>query len=158
VFAYLRQRILIGTQLFALSAEPVPVYAGISIELQNGADSVATVQSVQQALAAYLWALPPGGPDGGGWPLGRTVMPDELLTQAARVPGVRAVVPPTTLYMQSGSSWVPVPSVPLQVWQVPALQDVSVATDGSAPPLPADGAGGGGSSGPSLVPVVPKCC
>jgi Baseplate J-like protein len=158
VFAYLRQRILIGTQLFALSAEPVPVYAGISIELQNGADSVATVQAVQQALTAYLWALPPGGPDGGGWPLGRTVMPDELLTQAARVPGVRAVVPPATLYMQSGSSWAPVPSVPLQVWQVPALQGVSVATDGSAPPLPADGAGGGDSSGPSLVPVVPKCC
>ena len=157
VFAYLRQRILIGTQLFVLSAEPVPVYAGISIELQNGADSVATVQAVQQALAAYLWALPPGGPDGGGWPLGRTVMPDELLTQAARVPGVRAVVPPATLYMQSGSSWVPVPSVPLQAWQVPALQGVSVATDGSVPPPPAD-ATGGAASGPSLVPVVPKVC
>ncbi len=159
VFAYLRQRILIGTQLFVLSAEPVPIYAGISIELLNGADSVATVQAVQQALASYLWPLPPGGPDGGGWPLGRTVTPDELLTQAARVPGVRAVVPPATLYTRSGSTWMPITSVPLQAWQVPALQGVSVSTDGSAPPAPpADGTGGGGSSGPNLVPVVPKVC
>ena len=159
VFAYLRQRILIGTQLFVLSAEPVPVYAGISVELLNGADSVATVQAVQQALASYLWPLPPGGPDGGGWPLGRTVMPDELLTQAARVPGVRAVVPPATLYTRFGSTWMPVTSVPLQAWQVPALQGVSVATDGSAPPAPpADSMGGGGPSGPNLVPIVPKVC
>jgi hypothetical protein len=157
VFAYLRQRILIGTQLFVLSAEPVLVYVGISIELQTGADSVATVQAVQQALASFLWALPPGGPDGGGWTLGRTVMPDELLTQAARVAGVRAVVPPAVLYTQSGSNWMPVPSVPLQAWQVPALQGVSVATDGSAPPPPAD-AKGSDSTGPNLVPVVPKVC
>ena len=73
VFAYLRQRILIGTQLFVLSAEPVPLYASVSIRLLNNADSVATARGVQQALANYLWALPPGGPDGGGWPLGRTV-------------------------------------------------------------------------------------
>ena len=76
-----------GTQLFVLSAQPVPLYASVSIRLLNNADSVATARGVQQALANYLWALPPGGPDGGGWPLGRAVAPDELRTQAGRVAG-----------------------------------------------------------------------
>jgi hypothetical protein len=157
VFAYLRQRILIGTQLFVLAAEPVPVYASVSIEVLNGADALATTRGVQQALMSYLWPLPPGGPDGGGWPLGRTVMPDELLTQAARVAGVLAA-DQLTLFTQSGTTWASAASVPLKPWQVPALQGVSVVTDGSAPPAPPDGTGGGSSSGQNYVPVVPKVC
>ena len=39
VFAYLRQRILIGTQLFVLSAEPLPIYAGVNVQVLNGADT-----------------------------------------------------------------------------------------------------------------------
>ncbi len=158
VFAYLRQRILIGTQLFVLSAEPVPVYASVSIEVLNGADALATSRGVQQALASYLWPLAPGGPDGGGWPLGRTVAPDELLTQAARVAGVLAA-DRLTLFTQSGTTWAAAANVPLQPWQVPALQGVSVVTDGSAPPVPPDPAGsGGGDAGQSFVPIVPKVC
>ncbi len=156
VFAWLRDRILIGTQLFVLSAEPVPVYAGVNVRLLNGADSVTTAQAVQQALASYLWPLTPGGPDGGGWPLGRTVAPDELLTQAARVAGVLAA-DQVTLYALSGSSWVPTASLPLRPWQVPALQGVSVATDGSVPPPPSDPSAAN-PLGPSLVPIVPKVC
>src|SRR5262249_44110790 len=132
VFAYLRQRILIGTQLFVLSAEPVPVYAGVSIQILAGADTAATVQGVQQVLVSDLWPLPPGGPDGGGWPIGRTVAADELLTQAARVPGVLAA-DRVDLYARAGATWTPMSSVPLKPWQVPALQGVGV---GSPPPAP----------------------
>jgi hypothetical protein len=154
VFDYLRQRILIGTQLFVLSAEPVPLYVGLSIQVLNGADTVATVQGVQQALASYLWALPPGGPESGGWPIGRTVAADELLTQAARVAGVLAA-DTVALYGRSGSAWTRIASLPLKPWQVPALQGVGVVTDGAPPPpdsLP------GNTSGQTLVPVVPKVC
>ena len=136
VFAYLRQRTMIGTQLFVLSAEPVPIYASVSIELLNNADSVATVRSVQQALANYLWALPPGGPEGGGWPIGRTVAPDELLTQVARVAGVLAA-DQLGLYRQTAAGWALIDKLPLKPWQVPALQGVGVVTDGSNPPPPA---------------------
>jgi hypothetical protein len=156
VFAYLRPRILIGTQLFVLAAEPVPVYASVSIELLNGADALTTTRGVQQALASYLWPLAPGGPDRGGWPLGRTVMPDELLTQAARVSGVLAA-DRMTLFARSGTSWAAASLVALKPWQVPALQGVSVVTDGSAPPAPPDVADGG-ASGANFVPVVPKVC
>lgn len=156
VFAWLRQRILIGTQLFVLSAEPVPVYAGVSIELLNGADSLATVRGVQQALASYLWPLPPGGPEGGGWPLGRAVAPDELLTQAARVGGVLAA-DSVALYAQSGTTWTPVASVPLKPWQAPALMGVGVVTDGS-PPAPPSGGPPTSANGETFVPFVPKVC
>jgi predicted phage baseplate assembly protein len=154
VFAYLRQRILIGTQLFVLSAEPVPLYASVSIELLNSADSVAAVRGVQQALANYLWALPPGGPDGGGWPIGRTVASDELLTQSARVAGVLAA-DQLDLYMQSASGWTPVSKATLKPWQVAALHGVGVVTGGSPPPPPA---AAGASSSPTIVPYVPKVC
>ncbi len=151
IFAWLRQRILIGTQLFVLTAEPVPVYVSVSIQVLTGADPLATMRAVQQAIAAYLWALPPGGPAQTGWPLGRTVMPDELLTQAARVAGVQAA-DQATLYWQPGGTWTATSSVPLQLWQVPSLQGVS--TDGSAPPpsvAPTPG-------GQAFVPFVPKVC
>jgi predicted phage baseplate assembly protein len=157
VFAYLRDRVLIGTQLFVLAAEPVPIYASVSVEVLNGADALATTQGVQQALSSYLWPLPPGGPAQGGWPLGRTVMPDELLTQAARVSGVLAA-DQLTLFTQNGTSWASAASVPLKPWQVPALQGVSVVTDGSAPPAPPDGTTDGGGAGGNFVPIVPKQC
>jgi hypothetical protein len=158
VFAWLRQRILIGTQLFVLSAEPVPVYASVSVEVLNGADTLSATRGVQQALASYLWPLPPGGPDGGGWTLGRTVAPDELLTQAARVSGVLAA-DQVVLYAQSGTAWAPVSSVPLKPWQVPALQGVGVSTDGSPPPAPpADAGSASSTAGQTLVPYVPKLC
>jgi predicted phage baseplate assembly protein len=160
VFAWLRQRILIGTQLFVLAAEPVPVYASVSIEVLNGADALATTQGVQQALAAYLWPLPPGGPDQGGWALGRTVASDELQTQAARVSGVLAA-DQVVLYQQSGGTWSAATSVSLKPWQVPALQGVGVSTDGSGPPVPPPLTGGDtgiGPSGQTLVPIVPKIC
>jgi hypothetical protein len=155
VFAYLRQRILIGTQLFVLSAEPVPLYVSVSIRLLNNADSVATVRGVQQALANYLWALPPGGPDGGGWPLGRAVAPDELRTQAGRVAGVLAA-DVVNLYMQTTTAgWTPALTAPLKPWQAPALQGVGVVTDGSSPPPPPAAAA---TSSPNLVPYVPNVC
>jgi hypothetical protein len=84
------------------------------------------------------------------------VAPDELLTQAARVSGVLAA-DSLTLFTQSGSSWAAAASLPLKPWQVPALQGVAVVTDGSAPPAPPDSSGGG-TSGQTLVPVVPKVC
>jgi hypothetical protein len=155
VFAWLRQRILIGTQLFVLSAEPVPVYAGASVELLSGTDPLATTRGVQQALASYLWPLPPGGPAQTGWPLGRTVTPDELLTQAARVAGVQAAEQ-VTLYWRPAGSWTATASVPLRPWQVPSLQGVGVATDGSGPPAPPPDVAGSG--GQTFVPFVPKVC
>lgn len=160
VFAWLQQRILIGTQLFVLAAEPVPVYASVAIQVLNGADALAAAQGVQQALAAYLWPLPPGGPDQTGWPLGRTVASDELLTQAARVAGVLAA-DQVVLYQQGNGAWSAATSVALQPWQVPALQGVGVSTDGSGPPVPPPltGSGSGDTgTGPTLVPIVPKTC
>jgi len=158
VFAYLSQRILIGTQLFVLAAEPVPLYASVSIELLNATQSVATTRAVQQALLNYLWALPPGGPDGSGWPLGRTVAVDELLTQAARAAGVLSA-DQLALYVQSAGVWTPIAkSVALKPWQVPALQGVGVVTDGSIPPAPPAPGGSGSSNNPTIVPYVPQVC
>jgi hypothetical protein len=169
VFAFLRQRVLIGTQLFVLSAEPVPIYVSVSVRTANAADILAVQNAVKGALLSYLWAAPPGGPDAAGWPLGRTVPSDELRTQAGRVAGVLAADDLALFYRVPGSSdWTPAPILPspgsprpavaLKEWQVPALQGVSIVTDGSAAPAPPPAAAPAGAPGPTLVPIVPKVC
>jgi predicted phage baseplate assembly protein len=159
VFAFLRQRALIGTQLFVLAAVPIDIHIGVSIKLRNGLDQLAAIQAMQQTLVSYLWPLPPGGVDGAGWPLGRNVAMDEIRTEAGRAAGVLAV-DGVTLHRRDSGVWSnPVDPVGLKAWEVPRLYSIGVAFDGADPPAPEDAGtapAAGGSSG--LVPVVPSVC
>jgi predicted phage baseplate assembly protein len=164
VFAFLRQRALIGTQLFVLAAVPIDIHIGVSVKLRNGVDQLAATLAAQQALVSYLWPLPPGGADGGGWPLGRAVAMDEMRTEVGRAAGVLAVDGVALYRRDSGGGWSnnPVDPVALNAWEVPRLYSVGVAFDGANPPAPDDRAVGpsgsavGSSSG--LVPVAPSVC
>jgi hypothetical protein len=161
VFSYLGQRTLIGTRLFVLAAVPIDIHIGVSLRLRNGVDQLAATLAVQQALVAYLWPLPPGWVDGGGWPLGRNVVVDEMRTEAGRASGVLAV-DGIVLYRRGSGGWReqdPNPVV-LKPWEVPRLHSVGVAFDGADSPGPDDSAGGSGAAGapPVLVPVVPNVC
>ncbi len=170
VFAYLSQRTLIGTQLFVLAAVPIDIHIGVSLRLRNGVDQLAATLAVQNALVSYLWPLPPGWIDGGGWPLGRAVAGDEMRTEAGRAAGVLAV-DNVALYRRDAGAWSQAPVNPatliaaigLNAWEVPRLYSVGVAFDGADPPGPegANGSGGSGSGSgapPTLVPVVPTVC
>jgi hypothetical protein len=163
VFAFVSQRTLIGTQLFVLAAVPIDLHIGVSVRLRNGVDQLAATLAIQQALVSYLWPLPPGWVDGGGWPLGRNVAVDEIRTEAGRAAGVLAV-DGISLYRRDTGVWReqdPNPVV-LNAWEVPRLYSVGVAFDGAQSPGPNDAAGGSGSGGADgstvLVPVVPNVC
>lgn len=91
VYRYLSERSLIGTELYVLSPEFVPLAVGVVIYVLDPQTQQETEQAVQTALIHYLWALPPGGARGEGWNMGTSVKASELATQVARVPGVRAV-------------------------------------------------------------------
>ena len=118
------------------------------------------------ALAGFTpWRLAPGGLDGQGWPLGRSVRSRELEVEVSRVPGVDEIRG-LRLFRQQGRDWQPLPAIAadgaqvlaLQPWQLPELLSV-VALEGAAAPndlraLPNPFA----EATAVAVPVVPELC
>jgi predicted phage baseplate assembly protein len=90
ISADLDARRVLGTRLIV----EAPFYQRITAEARCTAAPRADVARVQDdALAALYRYLHPlaGGPEGTGWPFGRTVVAGELLALLARVPGVAQV-------------------------------------------------------------------
>ena len=162
VYAWLDARRPLGTELYVIAPDYVPVGVSAAVELVDPASRDAVLEMVSEAIRALLWPLPPGGPDGQGWPLGR-LLDDRLIeTAVARVPGVRNVAPVRMFTQSKRGAWSAVAEdnsgrgrLPLEYWQLPELAMLSVSVgDTSSPTLPPPGASGGGIA----VPVVPELC
>lgn len=168
VFAYLDARILVGTELYVLSPEFVPIAVGVQVRARDAETEQETLAAVRQALVEYLWVLAPGAAEGTGWPMGRSVRGNELATRVARVDGVREVGE-VILYRRVEGVWQtlgPGAEIGLQDYQLPDLLGVTVVTAGT-PGLPgglpgagAGGTGAGGEGGGRVVPapVIPELC
>ena len=169
VHAWLDARRPLATELYVIGCEYVPLALGVGITIRDGFGHDQVINDVREALRRYLWALAPGGPDGGGWPLGRPVGDRELEVAVARVPGV-ATVAGVNLFrrevLRGAERWRLLPrprandavALRLDVWQLPELLGVVVVADG-APPQDlrlGDTAGGAGDEVP--IPVVPEVC
>jgi len=165
VFSYLRSRTLLGTEIYVLSPEFVPIAVSVNVQVLDPQTEQQTLRAVEAALVDYLWPLAPGGPRGEGWPFGGAVSANELMTQVARVAGVRSVVG-LSLFRKDGETWkrqADRQPVSLLSYQLPELLRVSAGTGSSATPeLPAGLApeeeGGGAGAGRVPVPVIPDIC
>ncbi len=164
VHAWLDERRPLATELHVIGCEYVPLGLAAAVQVRDGFDVNQVLHAVRAALRQFLWPLAPGGPDGGGWTLGRAVSDRELEVQAARVPGVGEVAG-VRLFESTGGGWralasrragTPV-SLALSGWQLPELQSVVVVEGDEAPPEPRRPGAGGGTSG-IAVPVVPEVC
>ena len=196
VHTHLGVRRPLTTELYVIGCEYVPLGLSVAIRLLDGfaADGLAVdgrerrpveresvLHAVREALRRFVWPLPPGGIDGGGWPLGRAVRDRELEVVVSRVPGVDSVEG-LNLFTRDGDQWrrlrpsdrcAPV-ALELRPWQLPELLTV-VAVVGDAAPTDlraggrggaggADGVGGDGTGGATAadrifnVPVVPEIC
>ncbi len=162
VHQYLSQRMLLGSELFVLSPEFIPVAITASFEAIDPNQSIAVSQQVEKALHDYLWPLAPGGLQGKGWQFGRSVEASELYTAIARVEGVRAIYQ-IQLYHEVDNEWQqPVDNrVPIPLYGLPELMTVAVSADGENAniTLPAS------TSTPSEetadivpIPVMPEYC
>jgi predicted phage baseplate assembly protein len=128
VARHLDQRRLITTELYVLPPEyrQVSVAAGVVVRDRYQVDAVR--RWVELILRQFLAPLPPYGPDGDGWPLGRTIRRAELEAVAVQVEGVeflegeglRLAVP------DGAGGWREVPTVALERWQVPELAEITV--------------------------------
>ncbi|MEW6218538.1 MAG: baseplate J/gp47 family protein [Thermodesulfobacteriota bacterium] len=169
VFGYLASRKVLGTELYVLSPEFVPMAAAVAMRVRDPQVETETRTAVAAALRDYLWALPPAGPLGQGWPLGAEVDAAELRTQASRVPGVLAVTD-LRLFAQEPrtGTWQEQPGrLPLADYQLPSLAAVETAIGDGPAGIPAvtglagvgaAGAGTGGGGQPVPVPVNPEVC
>lgn len=170
LFNYLLNRILVGTELYVLSPQFVPLAVSILVQVREAQTEQQTLKAVQAAVTEYLWPLAPGGANGEGWALGRAVRANELLTQAARVEGVQSVNAVALFELTSRDGkplWRRLPeaeALDLTGYQLPELMGVraGIGGAGDTPPLPGgigplQGAPGDRGDG-IAVPVIPDVC
>ena len=166
VFNYLLRRVTIGTELYVLSPEFVPLAVSVLIQVKEIETEQQTLQALRQALIDYLWPVPPGGALEAGWPMGDgvAVRANELMTRAARVDGVLAVNG-LRLFRRNAKGWRRLgrnEEIELKKYQLPELLGIRVETGSGAPQLP-DGIGPLEGQAPDRrtgvpVPVIPDVC
>jgi hypothetical protein len=165
VHGYLDERRSIGTELYVIGTEYIAAGVAIGIDVRDGFEREETIAMVRRAVRAFLWPLAPGGADGQGWPLGRTVLAPHIEVAVARVTGV-AAVRGVSLFARRNDDWELAPQVSpgtqgirLDPWQLPELKSILVVAGGDAPgdlravPNPFRDAGVG-----VAIPVVPEVC
>jgi predicted phage baseplate assembly protein len=167
VHAWLDPRRTLGSELYVIAPDYVPMGVSAAVELIDPATRDLVLAAVKEAIRLHLWPLAPGGSDGLGWTLGRAVDDRLIETAIARVPGIRSVAP-VRLFVRSASGrrWQPVPEqsgralLRLKPWQLPDLAMLSVGIGDSADTR-LGGAGDGiddDVNGGIAVPVVPEVC
>ena len=166
VHAWLDERRPLSTELYVIGTDYVPLGVSAAVELIDSSQRDAVLDAVADAIRLHLWPLAPGGPTGGGWPLGRSVDDRLIETAVGRVPGVRAVAPIKLFAQAPGqTAWRQVPEdlsgrahFPVLEWQMPELLMLAVSEgDTASPTLPPVGFGAASSNGVA-VPVVPEVC
>ncbi|WP_431051622.1 baseplate J/gp47 family protein [Roseateles sp. L2-2] len=163
--AHLSVRTPLATELYVIGCDYVAVGISVAVAIRDGYARDQVLLDVRESLRRLLWPLAPGGLDGQGWPLGRSVRSRELEVEVSRVAGVDELRG-LRLFRQAGTEWQPLPAIAadgaqilaLQPWQLPELLSV-VAIEGNAAPtdlraLPNPFA----DADAVAVPVVPELC
>ena len=146
VCAWLDQRRLVTTELYVVPPTYRKVAVSVGLVVKPGFGVEAVRAWVELVLRQYLAPLPPYGPAGEGWPLGRRVHGPELEAAALQVDGVEYLEGlEVARWVEDGSgggSWV-AGTVELEPWEVPELAEITVvegaplaAGEQLAPPAP----------------------
>jgi predicted phage baseplate assembly protein len=152
---YLDVRRLVTTELYVVPPTYRQVAVSIGLAVRAGYQVDAVRRWVDTILRQYLAVLPPLGPDGAGWPLGRAVRIAELEAVAVQVEGVEYVTGSGLGIPDGSGGYKPTDPVLLERWEVPELAALSVVVGAPLPigtpyqPAPLDG---------TLVPLPPDVC
>ncbi len=160
VYDYLLQRLVIGTELYVLSPQFIPLAVSVNVDVLDASTEQQTLRDVESALIDYLWPLAPGGSHGEGWPMGGDVQANELQTQVARVAGVKAVKA-LALFQKTEKGWQRLAkgqALALASYQLPELLGVSASTANGEPGLPGGLQASAKGSRVVPAPVVPQLC
>lgn len=165
VYEYLDARKPLGSELYVLSPQFVPIALSVSIRVVDPTTEQDTIARVNDSLLQYLWTLPPGGPRDRGWAMGGDIDLDELKTVAGRDEGVKKVSGIRLFRQLDDGSWPELSGrvLSLDPYQLPELAAVLTQVGDEQPGIPpiADPAAGGtGTDTPTPVPapVIPDLC
>jgi predicted phage baseplate assembly protein len=157
VCAWLDERRLVTTELYVVPPSYRKVAISVALQVKPGYGAEAVRRWVELVLRQYLAPLPPYGPSGGGWPLGRRVYGPELQAAALQVEGVEFLEELEVAGWDAAtSSWVP-GTVELAPYEVVEVSEIVVVEGSDAPPpgtAPAPAPGGT----PVPVPVIREEC
>jgi hypothetical protein len=129
VASYLDDRRLVTTELYVIPPTYKPIEVSVGVQVRDGYQVDAVRRWVDLIVRQYLSPLPPYGPDGGGWPLGRTVRRAELEAIAVQVEGVEYLV---GLQLAEPASTAVSELVTMRRWEVPKVVNLTVV---AGPPL-----------------------
>jgi hypothetical protein len=157
VCAWLDARRLVTTELNVVPPTYRKVAVSVGVRAKEGYGIEALRRWVELVLRQYLAPLPPYGPGGEGWPLGRRVHGPELEAAALQVEGVEF------LEGLRVAGWVPATgtwqegTVTLRPWEVPHLTELTVIE--GAPLVPGEPLGPPPAAKvPVPFPVIKEVC
>jgi predicted phage baseplate assembly protein len=160
VGAYLNPRRLVTSELYVIPPTYRTIAVSVGVHVREGYQVDAVRRWVEQILHQYLAPLPPYGPAGGGWPLGRAVRRAELEAVCSQVEGVEYVEDELLLAVPSGSTagWTELPLVELEPWELPTIAALTVVSGTPLPPGTGYGPPPETEDDPVLVPLPPDVC
>lgn len=147
--AWLDRWRLVTTELYVIAPTYRRIALSVSVKVSEGFGLDAVRDWVETLLRQYLAPLPPYGPEGRGYPLGRRLLARELEGVAMQVEGVD-YIEKLRLDVEKGADWLPAEVLQLESWEVPEIAAVTVV-DGTTP-LPSPGTG---LNPPPSDPAVP---
>lgn len=163
VCAWLDVRRLVTTELYVIPPTYKRIAVAVGLQAKPGYGIEAVRRWVELVIRQYLAPLPPYGPDGGGWPLGRSVYGPELEAAALQVEGVAFIqCLRLAVWDESNGKWSeaaaqatgdvdgcpPRENIDLQPWEVPQVSEITVVQGTAMTPGQTLGA-----VTPPLVPI-----
>jgi hypothetical protein len=140
VCAFLDKRRLVTTELYVIPPTYVKIGVSVAVHIKPGYGPDAVRAWVELVIRQYLAPLPPYGPDGNGWPLGRRVFAPEIEAAVLQVEGVEFVDVgqiEVGRLSDDGVTFIE-GAVSLAPHQLPELAKVSVVASGARLPVGQD--------------------
>lgn len=157
VCQWLDLRRLVTTELYVIPPTYRQVAVSVALQVKPGYGIEAVRHWVELVLRQYLAPLPPYGPEGGGWPLGRRVHGPELEAAALQVEGVQFLNDLKVAgWSEQKKAWVQ-GSVNLQKFEVAELTEITVV-EGPTAITPGEGIEPPPSGVPVPIPVIREEC
>lgn len=126
VCEWLDRRRLVTTELYVIPPTYRKVAVAVGLQVKDGYGIEAVRNWVELVIRQYLAPLPPYGPEGQGWPLGRRVHGPELEAAALQVEGVEYLEELKVAgWDDAQAAWIG-GTVELENYEVPELTEIAV--------------------------------
>ena len=157
VCEWLDMRRLVTTELYVIPPTYRKVAVAVGLQVKPGYGIEAVRHWVELVIRQYLAPLPPFGPEGQGWPLGRRVHGPELEAAALQVEGVQFLNDLKVAgWSEQQNRWIQ-GSVNLEKFEAPELAEITVV-EGPLNILPGESIEPPSGGVPVPIPIIREEC